>query len=289
MSDAAELDSLHNQNSQLGQLLMLASSNLPIGSYTYSQGVEAAIESGVIQDESTTLAFMQDYLQFAVIGYELPVLGLIMQALDQGHETLAANLAHDYHASLESKEFVLESQQLAQAMVSWLNEVLRLSIPAEVPEDGYLPLFAHIAQHWQLPLAQSMTTYGFAQLENMVLAAVKTVPLGQMAGQRVLWQLQSELNEQIDALSDAVKQAFVTLIMSDAINTQSVVDNQNIVDIQDTIDSKETVDNQAATNNQHTQQLCEQLYEMLNLSNNLPSLAILSSKHEEQYSRLFRS
>lgn len=254
------------QPDQLGQLLMLASSNLPIGSYTYSQGVESAIESGVVSDEASTLVFMQDYLALAVIGYELPILGLIMLALGQGDDALAANLAHDYHASLESKEFVLESQQLAQAMVSWLNEVLSLGIPAEIPEDGYLPLFAHIAQHWQLPLAQSMTTYGFAQLENMVLAAVKTVPLGQMAGQRILWQLQSDLGAQVDALSDDVQHAFDTLIMS----------TKNI----DTLDAGEEQD---------CQQLCQDLYETLNISNNLPNLAILSSMHEEQYSRLFRS
>jgi urease accessory protein len=253
------------QPDQLGQLLMLASSNLPIGSYTYSQGVESAIESGVISDEASTLVFMQDYLELAVFGYELPILGLIMCALNQGHEALAANLAHDYHASLESKEFVLESQQLAQAMVSWLNEVLNLGIPTEVPEDGFLPLFAHIAQHWQLPLAQSMTTYGFAQLENMVLAAVKTVPLGQMAGQRILWQLQSELSAQIDALSETIQHAFDILITSS--NT-------------DALDKSEEQD---------CQQLCQDLYERLNISNNLPNLAILSSMHEEQYSRLFRS
>jgi urease accessory protein len=251
---------------QLGQLLMLASSNLPIGSYTYSQGVESAIESGVVSDEASTLTFMQDYLALAVIGYELPILGLIMLALSRGNETLAENLAHDYHAGLESKEFVLESQQLAQAMVSWLNEVLSLGIPSEIPDDGFLPLFAHIAQHWQLPLAQSMTTYGFAQLENMVLAAVKTVPLGQMAGQRILWQLQSDLGAQVDVLSDNVQQAFNDLIMSsDATDALNVSEEQGC------------------------QTLCQDLYERLSISNNLPNLAILSSMHEEQYSRLFRS
>ena len=248
------------QPDQLGQLLMLASSNLPIGSYTYSQGVESAIESGLIFDEASTLIFMQDYLVLAAIGYELPILGLVMLALGQGNDALAATLAHDYHASLESKEFVLESQQLAQAMVSWLNEVLSLGIPAEIPEDGYLPLFAHIAQHWQLPLAQAMTTYGFAQLENMILAAVKTVPLGQMAGQRILWQLQSELGAQVDAVSANVQHAFDTLMAS-----SDSLDDQDV------------------------QQLCQNLYEILNISNNLPNLAILSSMHEEQYSRLFRS
>ncbi|MGO2385770.1 MAG: urease accessory protein UreF [Psychrobacter sp.] len=254
------------QSRQLGQLLMLASSNLPIGSYTYSQGVESAIESGIVFDEASTLTFMQDYLALAVIGYELPVLGLIMCALNQGNEELAANLAHDYHAGLESKEFVLESQQLAQAMVSWLNEVLSLGIPTEVLEDGFLPLFAHIAQHWQLPLAQSMTTYGFAQVENMVLAAVKTVPLGQMAGQRILWQLQSDLGAQVDTLSVDVRQAFESVIIS-----------------------KDTLDDMAISATQHNEQLCQDLYDRLDISNNLPNLAILSSMHEEQYSRLFRS
>ena len=255
-----------HQSVQLGQMLMLASSNLPIGSYTYSQGVESAIESGIISDEASTLTFMQDYLALAVIGYELPILALIMCALDQGNEVLAANLAHDYHAGLESKEFILESQQLAQAMVSWLNEVLSLGIPAEIPDDGYLPLFAHIAQHWQLPLMQSMTTYGFAQLENMVLAAVKTVPLGQMAGQRILWQLQSDLGSEVGALSDSIQQAF-----EDVITSSNATDTFNM------------------SEHQGCQKLCEDLYDRLNISNSLPNLAILSSMHEEQYSRLFRS
>ena len=111
-----------------------------------------------------------------------------------------------------------------------------------------------------------MTTYGFAQLENMVLAAVKTVPLGQMSGQRILWQLQSDLGAQVDVLSDNVQQAFNDLIMSsDATDALNVSEEQGC------------------------QTLCQDLYESLNISNNLPNLAILSSMHEEQYSRLFRS
>lgn len=261
----------HTQSCQLGRLMMLASSNLPIGSYTYSQGVESAIESGEIYDEDSTLVFMQDYLALAVIGYELPVLGLMIQALDRGHEALAAHLAQDYRASLESKEFVLESQQLAQAMVSWLSEVRHLGVPAELPEDGFLPLFAHITQYWQLPLAQALFTYGFAQLENMVLAAVKTVPLGQMAGQRILWQLQSELSLQVEALSGTVPHAFDTLLRSAKCRS---------IDPSDSLEVSE---------DQHCQQLCQDLYERLHISNHLPNLAVFSSMHEEQYSRLFRS
>jgi urease accessory protein len=100
----------------------------------------------------------------------------------------------------------------------------------------------------------------------MVLAAVKTVPLGQMAGQRILWQLQSKLSAQVDTLSDRVQRAF-----EDLTTAQDVVDT-------------------LAVSEEHVcQRLCQDLYKSLNISNNLPNLAILSSMHEEQYSRLFRS
>ena len=103
----------------------------------------------------------------------------------------------------------------------------------------------------------------------MVLAAVKTVPLGQMAGQRILWQLQSELSQQVDALSETIQQTF-----------ESIVTSKDVLP---------TLATSTANTTQYNEQLCQNLYEALNISNNLPNLAILSSMHEEQYSRLFRS
>nr|WP_255016828.1 urease accessory UreF family protein [Psychrobacter sp. PraFG1]UTT87719.1 hypothetical protein MN210_16635 [Psychrobacter sp. PraFG1] len=123
-----------------GRLLMLASSNLPIGSYTYSQGIEPAIEAGLIYDESSTLEFMSDYLQLALTGYELPTLALMVTALTNDNEHLAQALAADYHASRESKEFVFESTQLAISLSAWLDEVLDLNVPDELLRHGFLPL-----------------------------------------------------------------------------------------------------------------------------------------------------
>ena len=250
-----------NNTDVTGRLLMLASSNLPIGSYTYSQGIEPAIESGLIHNESSTLEFMSDYLELALCRYELPLLALMIEALITEDVELADALGADYHASRESKEFVYESSQLALSLSAWLDNVLELNVPDSLLAHGFLPLFAHISSHWQFNPVQAMTTYAFGQIENMVLAAVKTVPLGQMAGQRIIWQLQQLLSTQVYPLATSVKQSFLQVQdMPLELNTPNV----SILKL-------------------------NLLYKQLHMSANLPNLAILSCQHERQYSRLFRS
>ncbi len=257
-----ELVNSAQQHAALGRLMMLASSNLPIGSYTYSQGIESAIEACLINDEASMLAFMQDYLELALLGYELPLLALIVQALANEDDNLANALGADYHASRESKEFLYESDQLALSLAAWLDEVLELDVPDPLIAQGFLPVFATIHAHWQLSPAQAMTTYGFGQIENMVLAAVKTVPLGQMAGQRIIWQLQQALSVGITHISHKI---------------EAVYQNFHQGDIDGNVDS---ADRRPALS---------RLYSQLNMSANLPNLALLSCQHERQYSRLFRS
>ena len=239
---------------------MLASSNLPIGSYTYSQGVEAAIESGLIVDESTTLAWLQDYLQLALIGFELPLLLAHFYLLQQGQLKVADALAEHYMASRESHEFALEASQLAHALSAWIDAVLQLSVPKSISEQGFLPLFVHVCQHSQLDANTTAMTYAFGQLENMVLAAVKTVPLGQMAGQRILWQLQAELQSDINELELQVDTILAKWLNKHQLNQPSELIN----------DLPELIT-----------QLCP--------AASLPNLAMLSCQHEMQYSRLFRS
>lgn len=254
-------NNLKNSTDVTGRLLMLASSNLPIGSYTYSQGIESAIESGLIHNESSSLEFLSDYLELALCRYELPLLALMLEALIAEDVALADALGADYHASRESKEFVYESSQLALSLSAWLNDVLELNVPDSLLAHGFLPLFAHLSSHWQFEPVQAMITYAFGQIENMVLAAVKTVPLGQMAGQRIIWQLQQVLSTQVYPLSVNVKQRFLHV--------------QGLPLLADTPDI--------------TILRLNLLYQQLQISANLPNLAILSCQHERQYSRLFRS
>lgn len=150
--------------SQLLSLLTLSSTALPIGAYCYSQGVESAIDRGLIHDEASSIAYFEEVLEMLLVRFELPVLKRLMQySDDEENFTYWANF---YRASRESKELLAESKQL-----------------------GFVPAYGSLCGTLGLNQTEVLTAYTFTVLENQVLAAVKTVPLGQMSGQRILWYL----------------------------------------------------------------------------------------------------
>ncbi|RYZ80492.1 MAG: hypothetical protein EOO68_37280, partial [Moraxellaceae bacterium] len=116
------------------KLLTLSSTALPIGAYCYSQGVEGAIECGLINNEKTALAYFDDVLDLLLLRYELPMLAKLMNAVTDAKsfdpercdvEVFNA-LAYEYQASRETREFLLESQQLAFSLNAWIKQVLEL-------------------------------------------------------------------------------------------------------------------------------------------------------------------
>ena len=176
------------------RLLMLSSTALPIGAYCYSQGVETAIERGIIRHEASALAYFEDVLELVLARYELPMLAkMIAAALSaKNDQTTFLALAERYRASRESRELLAETQQLGFSLNAWIRDVLKQPVTVDA-KLGFLPVYAQLAARLQLPVADCLTAYAFALLENQVLAVVKTVPLGQMSGQRVLWALHAQI------------------------------------------------------------------------------------------------
>ncbi|MBJ9985436.1 urease accessory protein [Acinetobacter sp. S40] len=187
---------------QLLKLLTLSSTALPVGAYCYSQGVESAIETGLIQDEASSVAYFEEVLEMLLIRFELPVLKRLMTSYANDVQFLY--WADLYKASRESKELLAESQQLAFSLNAWIKDVLKM--PVEVKKQyGFVPVYAQLCGRLGLNEADVLTAYSFSVLENQVLAAVKTVPLGQMSGQRILWHLHHlvpQAVEQALALAD---------------------------------------------------------------------------------------
>ncbi|ANF81788.1 urease accessory protein [Acinetobacter sp. NCu2D-2] len=181
--------------SQLLSLLTLSSTALPIGAYCYSQGVESAIDRGMVYDEASSIAYFHEVLEMLLVRFELPLLKRLMENYDQPEAFLYwANL---YKASRESSELLAESQQLAFSLNAWIRDVLKK--PVKVKKQlGYVPVYAQLCGELQLNVDEVLTAYAFAVLENQVLAAVKTVPLGQMSGQRILWELHQIIPDAIE-------------------------------------------------------------------------------------------
>ncbi len=187
----------HIDAAALLRLLTLSSTALPVGAYCYSQGVESAIEHGFILNEQTALAYFKDVFELLLVRYELRMLARLMQAVNAADdcedglldESSSFNqLAKNYQASRESREFLAESQQLAFSLNAWIKDVLKLSVDVD-SQYGFIPVYAQLAVRLGLNACDCLAAYSFSVLENQVLAVVKTLPLGQMSGQRILWAL----------------------------------------------------------------------------------------------------
>lgn len=205
----------------LAKLLQLASPALPVGAYSYSGGLEAACEAGIVTDAASAERWIGDVLAFSVARMELPLLARMMTDMAWNETFLA---------SRETAELRAETVQMGYSLNRLFKDLGLGEVPVEQP--SFPAAFAYAAAKWAIAPEAALQAYLWAWIENQVMAAVKAVPLGQTDGQRILLSLGNLL----PSLTSKAMQ------MEDE-----------------------------------------------DVGNFAPGLAMLSSQHETQYSRLFRS
>ena len=170
---------------KLARLLQLVSPTLPVGAYSYSQGLESAIEAGIVKDAASAEQWTADVLELSVARIELAVLRRQLEGPTQETNDL-------FLASRETAELRAETLQMGQSLAKLLAE-LGIEVPIEEPA---LPTaFACAARAWSIAPHDAAVGYLWAWLENQVMAAIKAVPLGQTAGQKMLLELGGRLDE----------------------------------------------------------------------------------------------
>ena len=231
-ADAAPPEAVMPPHSLL-QLIWLASPALPVGGFSYSEGLEAAIEWAGVQDEASASDWLVGQLHLSLAPGDLAVVAEATRAWRAMDLPRVRALNAWVLTTRESAEFLLQTEQMGRSFVEWLKlhhadaATCFEGVPATYPVA-----FAFAAARSGASVADGCLAFAFGWAENMTAAAVKAVPLGQSAGQRMLARLAQDIPAAVqDALArtDDTRQAFS------------------------------------------------------------PLLAILSARHETQYSRLFRS
>ncbi len=218
------------------QLMWLASPALPVGGFSYSEGLEAAVESTQVNNENSAAHWLVDQLHLTMARGDLAVLAKAIAAWRRGDLQRIRELNDWTLITRESHEFKAQTEQMGRSLLAWLNNQGSVSAEqldhcARLPPT-YPIAFALAAAITQAPVRDCLLAFAFGWAENMTQSSIKSIPLGQSAGQRILAQLADEIPSAVDhaiALTDSERQTFS------------------------------------------------------------PMLAILSSQHEIQYSRLFRS
>ena len=180
---------------RLLRLLQLVSPALPIGMYSYSQGLERAIDDGWLRNEQDCYEWLQGVMWRAQAVTDVPYLKRLHSAWAEDDTAAAAWWSAELLACRESRELRDEDRQTGQALAKLL---VKLAIPeAQVwvrhSDTTLATLFALAAVRWQLSVEETLAAYLWGWLENQVLAAVKLVPLGQVAGQQLLYRLAEDI------------------------------------------------------------------------------------------------
>jgi urease accessory protein len=217
------------------QLIWLASPALPVGGFSYSEGLEAAVEAGLVRDEETAGHWLQEQLHASLARADLSIVGAAVEAVRAGDTARLQALDDWVRQTRETSELRQQTEQMGRSLAEW-QRTLHAGPAADRGERGagftYPVAFAIAAAATAAPARQVAIAFAFGWAENMMQAAIKAVPLGQGAGQRILAGLAAAIPDAVAhalGLDDAGRQAFT------------------------------------------------------------PMLAILSARHETQYSRLFRS
>ncbi len=223
-----------NSDLALLRLLQLASPGLPVGGFTYSQGLEWAVEAGWVRDTAGFAAWQREQVHDTLVYLDWPVLARLYHACQAGDAEAFARWSRFLLANRETAELRLEEQQRGAALARMIDGWQLGQDPAWRASLALTQLggMAWLAAHWSIPLRQLALGHAFAWLEGAVMAGVKLVPFGQQAAQTLLRDLGAELPDVLD-------------------QALALGDDQ--------------------------------------LGGGLPLLAIASSRHETQYTRLFRS
>jgi len=218
------------------QLMWLASPALPVGGFSYSEGLEAAIDHGQVVDELSCTQWLVDQLLITQARADMSALVQALTAWSMLDIPRLQALNTWVLCTRESSEMRLQTLQMGRSLLDWLRNLDwvpadKLEVLAQLP-PSYPLAYALALSGTQARPEQALQAYAFGWAENMTQAALKAVPLGQNSGQRMLAELARHIPEAIQTAlqqSDDTRQAFS------------------------------------------------------------PMLAILSARHETQYSRLFRS
>ena len=201
------------------QLIWLASPALPIGGFSYSEGLEAAIDHGLVHDEHSAAEWLVHQLHLTQSRGDMAVLAQMVTAWQHHDTERLTHLSQWVHATRESAELRLQAEQMGRSMLEWLRNQDAIDADTVALCNRLVPtyplMFGLALSRTGAPLDQCLQAYAFGWAENMVQAALKSVPLGQNSGQRILAQLAQHIAPAVThamQVTDDTRQAFSPML-----------------------------------------------------------------------------
>ena len=203
------------------QLMWLASPALPVGGFSYSEGLESAVEAGLVRTEAQTGDWLLAQLQLCLARADLPALVQACAAWAVHDAARLQRINHWLHQTRETAEQRAQAEQMGRSLVDWLRNGAHGSderiatLAALQPVPLWPTAFALATTLAGASAQDALLCFAWGWAENMAQSAMKAVPLGQAAAQRLLTRLAAEIPATVAtalALPDDQRQAFAPML-----------------------------------------------------------------------------
>jgi urease accessory protein len=189
-------------------LMWLASPALPVGGFSYSEGLEAAVEAGLVGNEAQCADWLLAQLALVQARAELPSLAQACLAW-QSHDAARVAALNDWLSrTRETAELRAQAEQTGRSLLEWLRngpharDARLATLAALAPAPLWPTAFALAAVLAGATPRDALLACAWGWAENMAQAAMKAVPLGQMAAQRILTRVAAALPAAVEAALD---------------------------------------------------------------------------------------
>jgi urease accessory protein len=202
------------------ELMRLASPSLPVGGFSYSEGLESAVDAGLVTNEADAQRWLVDQFHLGLGRADLAVVARAIAAWRRPDEARIAELNAWFQATRESSELRLQTDQTGRSLAQWLKlrgtDQPRLRfLESLAPAPTWPIAFALAAADIGAEPRDVLVAFAGGWAENMTQAAIRSVPLGQSAAQRILSALAAEIPAVVDAallVGMAEMQAFTPML-----------------------------------------------------------------------------
>ena len=177
------------------ELWRLISPLLPVGAFHHSQGLEQAAAWWQVHDEASTRNWIEGLLGHVVAHVDLPVLARVRTAWAERRTAELERWDAVCRACRETHELRDEERNMGAALMRLLRE---LGEPAPAARLGFVAAFGVAAANASLSERETAAGYAWAWCESQTAAAVRLIPLGQSAGQRILRHLGGSLEAVVE-------------------------------------------------------------------------------------------
>ncbi len=198
-NDEQHLTTMTNHSALL-HLLQLVSPALPVGAYSYSEGLEALVDRGQVHNQATLEHWLIQELRYGAIRLEAALMVRGYQALQNQDWEALRHWNQWLSAARETEELRLQSWQMGRSLLRLFFDLepgclFDPTCKRSLQEEGcnFAIAFAIVAEAWQITLQSALLGYLYSWSSNLINAGVKLVPLGQTAGQQLLLDLQVPL------------------------------------------------------------------------------------------------